>query len=141
MILLITAAALASPGRATGTLTVATTPKTTPVLVRAAGELGLMRHLAGTAEVGQLPGPHRFAVGVGPVLEVESRWVRVGLVAMPELTGQGALQARGGVRASWLAFWGLSLTARCDTVWHGGSRGRGGALGAPELGGGLSLRL
>jgi hypothetical protein len=134
--------------------------------LRATADYGLTRRLSLTAEVGTVPGVRGIAGAFGPQLEVvDSRWWRLGLVLLPELQvpfqetetladnldlrtwipDGPRVVAHTGARASWLAFWGVSVTARLDyvqpfTAGVGGTEA-GLELGWMELGTGLSFRM
>lgn len=126
--------------------------------LRGSADLGLVRHLSLSAELGTAapptaaPSTHSdglrpaLAAGLGPRLDlVDGRWLRIGVVLLPELLVEvpaldpsavrAGLAADGGLRASWLMLWGLSLTARLDGTLP--------LHGAPwvEAGAGLALRL
>jgi hypothetical protein len=125
--------------------------------MRAGADYGLTRRLSVVGEVGNMPGSRGIIAGAGPQLElVDSRWWRLGLVLLPEVeipfqqppTPQDNLDLRTwvperprlvahtGTRASWLAFWGVSITGRADYIQPLlPQRGRF------ELGTGLSFRM
>lgn len=143
------APAHATPGRTHAGLSVgAAVPdlftEATPV-VWGSLDYGVVRRFALTGEAGL--GGRGGAVAGGLLFEpVDTKWWRVGVAAMPEL-GFGTvrlihvqrkdleLRGRVGLRVDWLAFWGLSFTARADHVFPLGS------AGWTELGAGLAVRL
>lgn len=136
MILLLSALALAEPYRATATLT-AGAAGDVPAL-HGAFDYGVVPHVALLAEGGsRFDGEH--AVGAGLLfLPVDGRWARAGLAVVPELAdplGDARPRGRAGLRAGWLALWGLGLAGRCDLVLGPGA--------APQLewGLGLSVRM
>lgn len=103
-------------------------------------DYGVIRHLTIAGEAGW--GGPAVTLAAGPRLDaIDSHWWRVGVVAMP-----GIAFARGehqpptavldvGARASWLAFWGVSLVARADRLQTLDSQGW------TELGLGIGVRL
>ncbi len=135
--------AQAAPGRTVGTATISTTPGG-HAGVRGSLDYGLVRHFSMTGEAGYSPFRHSVTAGLGPQVDLlDGKWWRVGLAVVPELVlpTSGAqrrpfIAAQGGVRVSWLAFWGLSATVRVDRVQPLVDR-----KGWTETGVGLSVRL
>ncbi len=140
--------AQAAPGRFVAGGSAALTPQGDPA-VRVALDYGLKPHLSLGIEGGTLPAGLALGASAGPVFELlDSRWWRISAVAHPELmlpvqvepwtatADPLELQLRAGGRVSWLALWGLSITARADRVlrWNG-------EPGWTELGLGGSVRL
>ncbi len=138
MILILISQASAEPGRTTAGLSVAVTPAG-QLAVRGALDYGLNRRLSLIGEAGTSPEMEHLSLGAGPMLElVAAPWWRVSAVLLPELSvpvhARPELGGRAGLRVSWLAFWGLSFTARIDEVIWADCQ-------STELAGGLSLRL
>lgn len=134
--MILSAFALAEPYRATLSLAAGTAGET-PAFT-AAIDYGVHRHLALGAEGGlRLDGSHSLGAGL-LVLPWDGRWARAGLALVPELAdpfGEARFRGRAGLRAGWLALWGVGLTVRADLL-----------LGpedplAWEWGAGLSLRM
>lgn len=137
------ALALADPGRTTSGLSLGSDGEAWHV--RGHLEHGVTRWwtLAGESALEET----RVSTAAGVHLElVDTRWWRLGVAALPELVVERAawieplrppppeLGARLGLRGSWLAFWGLSFTARVDGTVGGGPPG-------VEAGAGLAVRL
>ncbi len=134
-------AASAEPWRTTAGATVGATPDAELVL-RGSLDLGVVRGLALTGELGSLPGFGSVGLAGGPLFEVvDGKWWRVGVAAMPELVvpldrSTPAFAGRGGLRVGWLAFWGASVVGRADVV-----KPLGEEPAWAELGLGLAVRL
>jgi len=151
--LLLAFAAHAEPGRLNAGATWAATPQGAHVW-RGAADYGLWRHISLQGELGTLPTDDLQVGGAGGLLldVVDGRWWRVGITAQPEVVfsvepdvdpvgwrlGDSplALEARTGLRVGWLAFWGLSFTARVDRVFTLTE-----TPGWTEIGGGLAVRM
>jgi hypothetical protein len=151
MILLLASLAFAAPGRTHAGLNVGVAgvagldAPTSHAVVRGAIDYGLIRHVACTGELGL--GGQGTSVAGGLLFEpVDSKWLRVGVALMPdfglsELNGSAPsvhdVETRGrvGLRLDWLAFWGLSFTARVDRVAP-----LDGA-GWTEIAGGIAVRM
>ena len=115
-------------------------------------DYGLYRRLSATMELSGLPDSRAVTAGLGANFAIiDSRWWRVSIAAYPALTvapGPGeapglrlienklGLVARAGLRVNWLAFWGLSFTARADIVSP-----LVGAPPWPEVGFGIAARI
>jgi hypothetical protein len=141
-------AAFAEPGRTVGGVALTTTGQE-PVGARATLEYGITRRLSVHTEAGVLGGA--LSAGLGPRFDVvRGTWVRLGVHGMPEvvlplgprevfglpLVGRSRLVGRVGLRGSWLAFWGLSITGHGDWI-----QPVDGAPGHAQLGAGLSVRM
>lgn len=108
--------------------------------VRGGVDYGAVRRLSLAAEAGW--GGPAATLSAGVRLDaIDGHWWRVGAVVLPGIAVSGADHASPtgvldvGLRASWLAFWGLSFVGRVDRLETvDGS-------GWTEIGGGLGVRL
>jgi hypothetical protein len=163
-LLLALGVAQADPGRVVAGATVGGSPQHGLVL-RGSLDYGAVPHLTFTGELGNVPGASAAAMGLGVLAApLDGQWWRIGVAVIPELMlpvtlpagderfalGRAAeplpglrtgvldttLAVRGGLRVNWLAFWGLTVSARAD--W---SQPLDGERGWAELGAGLAVRL
>ncbi|MFH1469633.1 MAG: hypothetical protein ABIO70_34930 [Pseudomonadota bacterium] len=164
VLLLALAASQADPGRVVAGATVGGSPQH-GLALRGSLDYGAVPHFSVTGELGNVPGEAAAAMGLGLLAApLDGQWWRVGVVVIPELllpvtlpvgderfalgraaeplpglqTGvlDSTLALRSGLRVNWLAFWGLTVSARAD--W---SQPLDGQRGWAEIGAGLSARL
>ena len=156
--------AQADPGRVVAGATVGGSPQH-GLALRGSLDYGAVPHLTITGELGNVPGESAAAMGLGVLASpLDGQWWRVGIAVIPELMlpvtlpvggerfalGHAAeplpglptgvldttLALRSGLRVNWLAFWGLTVSARAD--W---SQPLDGQRGWAEIGAGLAVRL